>query len=1104
MPTAKVDARSFKYAKLSDAFLRPVAVNQVSSPSCDSPDSAVVDPGQLIWRELAGNQDAVTSYIICLIAKLISLDSGQGNRALPDVYKDITEMQVDISQYKNWSSKEKSLPNSTKPAALCLQHSIIATIHFLKQFYGFTPSVQLRNMFFRWNIARNPTTDRNEVSDPFEVEVLTSFSVAASKDVIIDPKISSFCTEVDQRLVKELINDCYLHHRRAFFGSLPPDACKLTKYVAVAKSLSYIRLRDLVSRNPNLLRFAVNHVCTLLKTGISHTQDYGEREVLLPLLHLLKEFLTMMVDVDHHSIYQSLMPFYSWPASHSESVKEVLHMLQLEKKVKGTLYRRTLLKEHQLGLKLKQYKPKNEPVIMLVDTSIPGSGGHRLYQSFLYHQEKPPSTLIKKLMLCSIFQSSPENEIPDMKKNVMRLSEEHLTQYCEEGLDITEEAVSMETADEAEQYLAVEIKSLYAKLLITLEAYDDDSTVTYNDTGDTPISFFLPPPYVPVYELEQTFEISMMEKLKEVILRAQSMDIAPSSRVDSLLMSYPPVTSHSSLNSTDSSFTDQFEGGDFNQSRNSDLSAISEQWNERGGSNGSKSSLSPTAKIRPDGTKDVPLSPGDVKEKPLTQVTSNNSTVESNGFGELPSQDSDKDTSDTSSSRTSEEAGSRHSTDSSSNTPKPRPGSGYERRYTDVSSSARRKLLQRVSWNQTVTPTTSIGSVTGGSIHGVTQRGNPTAYNTLRIGRSQSLSASFKPRQRSSKIKKVHIILAGNDTLLCNTAKAFTHLRIREPNLFCNMDIGFHYIPLSKASSGWVKVHEGGGASSLGDLPDPGNELCKEETGKDVLVGQYLSHVDSWYEQNVMLSVHNCLQLLPDDSRFSGRPFSISEEMDARFIPPLTPARTLVNVTSNFLREATRSIHVKMFKVKMTLRSEKSIKGFEHREMFMFHRLDIQKISGKKANRQAKQFEAGVALTELSLDSSFVRSDMIQLKDVWIIRASNIPHPDDLGVSNPESECFELSIIKVLAEGGRLSATKYRVAEETQHHVYELVVEAKDKQPLSVIIDEDLSCITESVVRVEVAPAYIDQAVVGSTLRRTERQERQMNFPLMTFWPVDL
>ena len=50
-----------------------------------------------------------------------------------------------------------------------------------------------------------------------------------------------------------------------------------------------------------------------------------------------------MVDVDHHSIYQSLMPFYSWPASHSESVKEVLHMLQLEKKVKGELKRKWVI-----------------------------------------------------------------------------------------------------------------------------------------------------------------------------------------------------------------------------------------------------------------------------------------------------------------------------------------------------------------------------------------------------------------------------------------------------------------------------------------------------------------------------------------------------------------------------------------------------------------------------------------------------------------------------------------------------------------------------------------------------------------------------------------
>ena len=61
-----------------------------------------------------------TGVLYIIVYNYFFLSSG--NRALPDVYKDITEMQVDISQYKNWSSKEKSLPNSTKPAAHILKN----------------------------------------------------------------------------------------------------------------------------------------------------------------------------------------------------------------------------------------------------------------------------------------------------------------------------------------------------------------------------------------------------------------------------------------------------------------------------------------------------------------------------------------------------------------------------------------------------------------------------------------------------------------------------------------------------------------------------------------------------------------------------------------------------------------------------------------------------------------------------------------------------------------------------------------------------------------------------------------------------------------------
>ena len=40
-------------------------------------------------------------------------------------------------------------------------------------------------------------------------------------------------------------------------------------------------------------------------------------------------------------------------------------------------------------------------------------------------------------------------------------------------------------------------------------------------------------------------------------------------------------------------------------------------------------------------------------------------------------------------------------------------------------------------------------------------------------------------------------------------------------------------------------------------------------------------------------------------------------------------------------------------------------------------------------------------LTQLSLDNSLFRSDMIQMKDVWLVRACNIPKAGDYGVPNP-------------------------------------------------------------------------------------------------------
>ncbi len=49
----------------------------------------------------------------------------------------------------------------------------------------------------------------------------------------------------------------------------------------------------------------------------------------------------------------------------------------------------------------------------------------------------------------------------------------------------------------------------------------------------------------------------------------------------------------------------------------------------------------------------------------------------------------------------------------------------------------------------------------------------------------------------------------------------------------------------------------------------------------------------------------------------------------------------------------------------MSLKAEKSHK-IEHREMFMLHRLDVQRLSGKKASRQIKTYDANITMTEVS------------------------------------------------------------------------------------------------------------------------------------------
>ena len=54
--------------------------------------------------------------------------------------------------------------------------------------------------------------------------------------------------------------------------------------------------------------------------------------------------------------YQTLMEFYMWPVAHAEFTQRVLDLILLEGRSKGTSFRRKLMSEQDLGVRLQSTK----------------------------------------------------------------------------------------------------------------------------------------------------------------------------------------------------------------------------------------------------------------------------------------------------------------------------------------------------------------------------------------------------------------------------------------------------------------------------------------------------------------------------------------------------------------------------------------------------------------------------------------------------------------------------------------------------------------------------------------------------------------------------
>lgn len=151
----------------------------------------------------------------------------------------------------------------------------------------------------------------------------------------------------------------------------------------------------------------------------------------------------------------------------------------------------------------------------------------------------------------------------------------------------------------------------------------------------------------------------------------------------------------------------------------------------------------------------------------------------------------------------------------------------------------------------------------------VKTRPNPSASLSLKRPKQTTISGSTLSPLHKPNLKLLKVVLAGSDVLVSHVAKAYAYFKCEEANLLGGLEVRFYHIPLSQASSAYGHLPEAQtGSHSITDLPEPMFESI-DRSGNDVHIGRFLAHMDSWYEKNVVHTVHNILRLLPPVSQLT-------------------------------------------------------------------------------------------------------------------------------------------------------------------------------------------------------------------------------------------
>jgi hypothetical protein len=813
--SVKVYQNVLNFAKTAEKFL----FLDGAGCSADIPED--------FWQSLAQHPENVQSYLACLIARLISLETRHGLRPLGDIYRELSMTGDDAKELKGWLQTQAPWDPNRKHLAIYLQRMIVCTIYHLKTFYGYAYHPCVKSMYSLWNKVRG--ADGLNPADNFEIKVMADLGCMGSQHSSLGRWFFQIIEDREEleRQIQELVDQCSLNHRDPTSGVQSLGSLSICSYSAVAESLSYYKLLDILKHDPTMVDSAVSCIMARLEEATTSTDVEKSEVTILPLLQLFKSIAPMASAMKVTEAYQSLTPLYLWPQPFACETRKVLDFLQEESRLKGSTFRKTISAEQNISFA--KGSPKDQCSYVLVDKCGGVCRAAAFLNAFENVSSRANSRSVKKLLLKHIFKAVGEWEDKRMEELSRQLESCSNLDDCYREAQVVLETAKTKSEDNSafDQFVKESLEGIYSLIETDqgVSETDSASTTGLGGLGDmdqkspspdrtTPnlhISAYPSPPLT-VRGVNSASPESVKDLLKECIIKSgvkisklQRKSINPKKTFVKRKKSHARVSSPATETEETSSISEHSEVGAENG------------WDETvKGSRMSPSSVSPPLNMQVLDL-DQPLSPATISSSSSLefQIVFNGEDTPSNG----PSR----------------------------NTSLTRPQSGDSRTHSPLYS-----------------PTHSMRNTDGPAPSSPMRRrmtGTRPKDRQLPSIKKSSFKNSFHTKANEDIRREVKVVVVGNDRTLSRMANAYAELRHDEPALFSNLEVRFYYIPLSVTTftedSSALKKKENCMPEFLAETSQ--NSIL----GEDIWLACYLSQFDSWYERNVVLAVHKALRVIP-------------------------------------------------------------------------------------------------------------------------------------------------------------------------------------------------------------------------------------------------